>query len=402
MRGRVYWALAVASAVTVAACSEKLAGPADCPALCPGGSAVALDTVLSPLGGLDSVYPGYISATASQAVLATNALPAIDARAVYKFTKRPDSVSVAGPRAYVIDSIAFTFGLLARDTLTTGIGLRLFRLPATIDSTTNFAAVTSADTPANLIATFSVPDSVKPGGLVRILLVGPVLNQLVIPAADSGVLAIGIGVDATTPTGVRLTGAAVTTNPPTFVTYVTAAGVDTSVGRTSISQLLTFSTWVAPPLPPPPPDALVLGDVPSSRSILRFRLTPFLRDSATIVRATLELLPQQPVLGLNNSPTRVIARPVLSDLGAKSPLDNTALNAGFTDVVNGFADTIRVEIAQSVRGWQGPAGRNQAVILGVTPEGASFGRPIVSSTRSATGQPRLRITYLKVFPFERP
>jgi hypothetical protein len=43
------------------------------------------------------------------------------------------------------------------------------------------------------------------------------------------------------------------------------------------------------------------------------------------------------------------------------------------------------------------------VFLSLLPEAASFTRPVFGSTRSGTvGAPRLRITYLKPFPFENP
>jgi hypothetical protein len=43
------------------------------------------------------------------------------------------------------------------------------------------------------------------------------------------------------------------------------------------------------------------------------------------------------------------------------------------------------------------------MFLSLLPEGASFTRPVFGSTRSGTvGGPRLRITYLKPFPFENP
>jgi hypothetical protein len=69
----------------------------------------------------------------------------------------------------------------------------------------------------------------------------------------------------------------------------------------------------------------------------------------------------------------------------------------------GTADTVRLDVTPIVRLWQSSTERPDAVFLRLLPEAASFTRPVFGSTRSgAVGAPRLRITYLKTFPFENP
>jgi hypothetical protein len=68
-----------------------------------------------------------------------------------------------------------------------------------------------------------------------------------------------------------------------------------------------------------------------------------------------------------------------------------------------MADTIRLDLTPIVRLWQTDDERPEAVFLSLLPEAASFSRPVFGSTRSAApGPPRLRLTYLKPFPFENP
>ena len=148
-----------------------------------------------------------------------------------------------------------------------------------------------------------------------------------------------------------------------------------------------------------PAGSLVLGDAPSSRSIVRFPWPEVLRDSATIIRATLELVPQQPILGVRTEATGIIAQAILADLGAKSPL-NPSYAVGLA-IPNGTTDTVRTEIATIVRLWQGASTTPTSVFLRSSPEAGSFGRPVFLSTTTG-GPPRLRVTYLKPFKFERP
>jgi hypothetical protein len=64
---------------------------------------------------------------------------------------------------------------------------------------------------------------------------------------------------------------------------------------------------------------------------------------------------------------------------------------------------VRLDMTAIVRRWQTASERPEAVFLSLFPEGASFTRPVFGSTRSGTvGAPRLRITYLRPFPFENP
>jgi hypothetical protein len=217
--------------------------------------------------------------------------------------------------------------------------------------------------------------------------------------------AIGIAISAAAPTGVRL-GSTGGGTGASFASYVTAQGVADSVtGRKqTITRTPAFNTFVTQTPLVPDPALLTVGGEPSSRALLRFDLPDRLEDSADIVRATLELVPSVPILGLPTDPSLLVAKAVLADLGAKSPVttDNTFWA---TDTLTpGASDTVRLDVTNLVRLWQSTAAeRPEAIFVSLLPEASTFMRAQFGSTRSpGVGAPRLRVTYMLAFPFENP
>ena len=402
--------LALLAALVSAGCQEKLTAPADCPALCPGGSPEVFDEVISPIAGADSSFRGYVQPASAAALLVSNGLDGFETRAIMRFLRRGDSVTVRDTaRSYTIDSVALGFNLLARDTTLPSLRVLLYRIPISIDTTTTYAAVDPAFVPGNLIRTIVVPDTLKRGS-VRTVFSGVDLNSVLIPPADTGVLALGIRIDSPDTTGIRL-GSSASGTGAVFVTYATLDVPDTGTARLrTFSSPPTFNSFVTPPQPVPDTTLLVVGGEPSSRALLRFELPPHIRDSATIVRATLELTPVAPISGLPTDPARLQARAVLADLGAKSPVSATAGRSGLfpppADTVEAGATTVSLEAVRLVETWLTPTTRPSALMLAFAPdiEAASFSRPVFYSTRAADPavRPRLRISYLRAFPFENP
>ncbi len=385
---------------TVLACQEKLTSPADCPALCPGGQLQVIDTVLTALPGGDSTYVGYVARGSGNSLRVSSQLPASEDRAVIRFIPRPDSVSVSGTlQAYTIDSVALAFSLLARDTLVSGLKLFLYRLPVSVDSNTTFADVDPLLVPANLVDSIVVDDTLKRGRL-RAVVDGADLSRVALPAADSGVLALGIRIEAVSPTGVRLGSLASGSTLPEFITYVHADVADPSLQQQLIRRTPAFNTFVSQSTPALDPNLLIVGDAPAARAIVRFALPAHLRDSATIVRATLELIPASPLFGLPNDSVLVVARGVVADIGSKSPLLSSPTPA--VALVEGSSDTVRVDLVSLVQAWQGSIGLDNSLFVMIAPEASSFSRPVFHSTRSGGGSPRLRISYLPQFSFEGP
>ncbi len=113
------------------------------------------------------------------------------------------------------------------------------------------------------------------------------------------------------------------------------------------------------------------------------------------------LTPVAPIAGVPNIGTTATARGVLSDQGAKSPL--VPLLTASTALTVGSADSVTLEVIELVKTWQLPENPPaQAFFLSLQPEASSFTRPVFASTRSASGAPRLRITYVAPLDFQEP
>jgi hypothetical protein len=283
-----------------------------------------------------------------------------------------------------------------------GLKIFLYRLPATVDSNTTFAEVEAAFVPSAIIDSFLVDDSVPTKRLVRTLKDAD-LAKVAIPAADSGVLAIGVQIRADGPTGVRLGGSLSGSSTPTFRSFIKVLDDDTTYART-FTPSIRFNTFVSQVSSAPPDQAvLTIGGAPSNRSIIRFPWPALLRDSAQLVRATLQLVPAEVVNGLPGDTAFLVARPALADLGGKS---STASDAAYASVVNllpGDTDTLGFEVRRALLLWQGEDGLPPMFMVQMAPEASSFTVARLGSTRSAQDlRPRLRVTYTLTYPFGNP
>ncbi|HEV7365773.1 MAG TPA: hypothetical protein VGN76_07995 [Gemmatimonadales bacterium] len=396
----------LAAGVLLAGCEEKLTTPGQCPALCPGGESQVFDEVIEPITGADSSFRGYIQPYQSHALLVSNGLLGFEERGVIRFSRRPDSVGVRDTlRAYTVDSVVLGLSVVARDTSLNGVQVELYRLPPLIDSTTTYTALDPAFVPSNLVATIGLPDTVN-FGPIRTLLQGADLATVAIPPADSGVLALGVRVVSPTPTGLRLGSIAAGTGA-TFTTYATLDVPDTGTAKLRTLGLSPqFNSSLAAVPQADDSTVLAVGGAPSARALLRFALPPRIRDSATIVRATLELTPVTTITGLPSDPVRLEARTVLADLGAKSPLGSALGRVPADTIPAGTSGLISMEAVRLVQLWQGTPSRPSALMLSLAPEleSASFSSPVFYSSRAADPalRPRLHISYLLEFPFEKP
>jgi hypothetical protein len=386
-------------------CQEKLTAPADCPALCPGGIAQVFEEVVYPISGSDSSFRGYVQPYNSAALLVSNGLQGQEQRAIMRFPALSDSVTVRDTlRSYVIDSVALSLTVIARDTNVNGLQFDLYRLPPTIDTATSFSDVDASFSPPNLVAQIPVADSVN-AGVVRVVLRGPDLAKVAFGPADGGVLALGVRVNAPVVTGARL--GASGSLAGVFTTYATADIPDTGTAKLRTFALpAAFSSYVPALQQAADSTMLSIGGEPSARAIMRFDLPARIKDSANIVRATLELTPVAPIEGLPTDPLRLQGRAVLADLGAKSPVNNAAGLIPVDTIESGTGGTVSLEAVRLVNQWVGASPQPATLILSVAPEqeAAIFSRPVFYSSLAADSavRPRLRISYLLSFPFENP
>ena len=408
------WVAGVTGLIGVmTACQEKLTSPADCPALCPGGSVQVFDTVVPALALRDSSFPahkdsanGYVARGQGAALLVSNGFEASEDRAVYRFAARGDSIAVRDTlRPYAVDSAVLNLALIARDTLVDGLKVYLYRLPSTVDSTVTFADVESQLVDSNLIDSIAVPDTVN-SGAIHTTLRGADLDRLRLTPGGDSVLAIGLRMAAVTPTGIRV-GAMGSGTAASFTSYVTVDVPDTGAVRNQTMIRSTAFNAFLTQSPVVPDDTLLLvGGEPASRALVRFGLTDAFLDSTTIVRATLELTPARPIIGLPTDAAAIQVLAVIADLGAKSPLTND-VNFIRQDTLPAVqSDTVKIEMTRIVQLWQSSRSRPQSIFLRLIPEGATFARAAFFSTRSPSGgvlvAPRVRITFQRAFPFENP
>jgi len=398
------WVAAVIGlAAAMTGCQERLTAPAECPALCPGGTAKVFDTIVPALQGRDSSFTGYVDRGRGTALLTSNGFAASEDRAIYRFVPRGDSITVRDTlRAYTVDSVLLSLTLVARDTLVNGLTVYLYRLPSTVDSTATFAEVEPLLSDVNLIDSIAVPDSVNTGAITTVVRGADVARVALPPGGDS-VLAIGVRIAAGTPTGIRL-GSLASSSAATFTSYVTVDVPDTgSVRNQTLNRATGFNIFVTQDPVVPVDSLLTVGGEPSSRALVRFGLSDQFLDSSTIVRATLELVPVRPIIGLPTDPAVIQVLAVVGDLGAKSPLTTDVTFIRQDTLPQIQSDTVRVEVTRIVQLWQGTRSRPQSVFLRIAPEAATFARAVFGSTRTpALGVPRLRITYQRSFPFENP
>jgi hypothetical protein len=168
-----------------------------------------------------------------------------------------------------------------------------------------------------------------------------------------------------------------------------------------------FNTFVTQTSIVPDDTLLLVGGEPASRALVRFSLSDAFLDSTTIVRATLELTPARPIIGLPTDPSIIQTLAVIADLGAKSPLTSDVTFIRQDTLPSVQSDTVTIEMTRIVQLWQSSRSRPQSIFLRLIPEGATFARPAFFSTRSPSGggvlvAPRLRITFQRAFPFENP
>ncbi len=388
-------------ALGLAACQEKLTTPGGCPELCPSDNLVIEDVVLE--AQLDSTYTGFLGAGEGSRLLLANGLGGEDYISVVRFARRNDSITVRDTlRPFAIDSVLLTVNLEGRDPAAAGLTIEVYKLPASIplDASTTHAEVAAALVPERRIRVVPIANDFASGAL-RMAFSGSELDAIAFAPEDDNVLRLAFRLVAPEPTGVLLASSATGSTGPGFITFTRVALADTTI-RQPLPRIVQFQTSLdATPSPAPSPDLLTVGGAPSSRAILRFVLPPRIRDSAEIIRATLQLVPVAPFSGMTGDSASLDTRGVFSDLGAKSPRISSAEALIVRKrLVAGSADTLFVEVTPVVRLWATDPAPPAALFLALDPEASSFTLAQFGSSRIPGARPTLRITYALPYPFE--
>jgi hypothetical protein len=392
----------LAATLLLGACTEKLTAPGECPGLCPSDNLEVRDTVITATR--DSGYVGFVPAGGGSRLLAANGYAGLDLIPIIRFARAVDSITIEDTlRPAVLDSVMLFVTVTLRDPAATGLALEFFKLPAavTTDSGTTHAEVAAALTPERLVASVPLPDTLT-NGEVRVVLAGADLARLAFAPEDDKVLRLAYRLQAPTPTGIGIASQAGGSAAPGFVSFMRVVLPDTTISRT-IPRTIQYGGFVtSAPANAPSPDELLLGGWPSRRAILRFDLSPMLRDTARIIRATLELTPSEPIAALPGDTARLDVRGVFSDLGPKSPRISGTGGALIltTLLTNGSAAPVMVEVSPIATLWTSESGVPPVLMVTLAPEAATFGTARFGSSRVPGLEPRLRLTFAMPYPFE--
>jgi hypothetical protein len=166
------------------------------------------------------------------------------------------------------------------------------------------------------------------------------------------------------------------------------------VRKDSLSAIL--DTYLGLDEPLPPPDVFEVGGIPTARSFLKVALPTAFVSSSDVIRATLLLVPSEPVLGAPGDTIVVRADAIYADVGPKSPFIVPATDTSygsFATVPVGSTDTIRIDVTSIMRLWRTSSAAPRAFMLRTVPEASSLGLIRVQSSRVPGLAPGLRLTY---------
>lgn len=421
------------------ACTEQVTAPGVCPNFCPGGAIDIKDTIFRDVFQRDSAFRGYVRADEAELMTVADLPGIVDSRAVFVMNAMLTRVTpTAGDTSTVpisVDSARLRIIVVRRDANAANLRLKLYRLPLTIDSSSTFAQldpyfggpVIDSVNVSDLLARPPIGDTATVriwGDTIRTDSAGHTLQiargdsslivyfdldttQAPFVMADSGKLAWGVRVAADSLASAALGANDVFDRDPLirwFYHYTipdTLATPDSVVHDDRLRETV-FDSFVFDPPHPPLDDNLTVGGAPSARSLLRVAMPAFLHDSFDVVRATVILVPVAPVLGAPGDSFVVRARPILTDLGAKSPISSQGAFYGGATIRIGSADTVRIELSDLIRAWALDTSATTAIMLDQLPEAASYTEIRFYSSRTPAFRPALHVTYVKRFPFGTP
>ena len=439
---RLGWPLVL---LALAACTENTTSPGVCPNFCPSGSISIQDTIFATIIERDSSFRGYIQAYQGALMTAADSPGVVDSRPFFT-TQAFGSMRIAPNPGdtttvpFVVDSVRLRLIIARRDKQATNLRLKLFQVPLTADSTSDFASLDPYFTaPAvdsvsisGLLATAGATDtavtrfwrsicaacidSVRVDSAGNVLLMQPDSSLLVylkldtlqapLSEPDSGRLAYGIRVAADSFASVSVAaeqaGAGAGPRVNRYYHYTIPDTVSTkpdSVVHLNREIGPRFDSFVFEPPSAAIDSNLTVGGVPSARTLLRVAMPKFLHDSIDIVRATLILVPVSAVRGVPSDSFAIEARNLTADLGAKSPLGGTFVN---TFMHIGSADTVWIELTNLVRTWSLDTTQVTSLFLTQVPEASSYTQARFYSTRAPAFRPALHVTYVHRFQFGAP
>ncbi len=398
---RRWWLLGIV--LVAGACQESLTSPGACPDYCPAARLQVRDTVLTGALTREEWFRGYVAADRAISMQAASDGSQELSRVVVRFLPLGDSVTVGSERLFIaaVDSFRLRFSLIRRRRDVSGLEVRLHRLPVGVDTTWAFADLDPFFQDSTLVGTIVIPDSVLVDTVATVDSLVTIVpgDAFPLPAQDSQRVAVGLAIRSDQAGYADFSTRQGTQGQSLVVRYVSVDSSGTLVSREE-SRFGDFDTFVARPVPAPAATAVAVGGTPAARAFLRLIVPDTILQRASIVRATLLLVPTTPALGAPGDSINLRAFGLEADYGPKSrflPAPADTIIRGAVKVAVGSPDTIRIDVTHIVRPWQADTTRPRSILLGIVPEAATLSELHLATSRSAGPKPAIRVTYVPLF-----
>jgi hypothetical protein len=450
------------------ACVEEPTAPARCPDFCPGNQLVTVESLFTDAISRDSVFQGYVL-PAGAGFLVGTAEGGIDSRPITgmlpfgSLRVMLDSADTA-TGAIVPDSMKLMVRFLRPDTASRNLRLSFYQLPDSIDSTKTFAdlAPAFAGPPLRVVNVDSLlglssrrdsvtGDTVLVNGTTDTATSFVQNTQHVVAlrlkfdsahtpfnAADSGRLSLGVVVTADNKPTVTFGSFETGLGPsmswfyrvdsagklirPDSIFYKCNPPPATSIPcpQHPLDSILVqsgFDSFVYTAPAVPPDSNLLIGGVPSTRSLLRINFPKHIRDSSQVIRAQLLLIPTATAPLLTSDSVIVVANRVAADFGLKSPMVGDTILGASAPFTGNPSDTVRIELTTLYRFWQFDTTQTTSLYLRLLAlrrasvdttgrllsiEGGTFTTLRFYSSRNAAFRPMIRLTYVPRIKFGAP
>ena len=400
------WITVTALGFVVLACTENIEAPAQCPDFCPPERIVIIDSVFTGVVVGDSAFRGYVTSFNAPVMQFVTEGSTLETRGVTRFREFSTFFAGGGDTILSLDSFRIVIQMNRRDTTVSGLTLDLYQLPPDVDSTTRFDDLDPFFVDSNRITTYPVEDTIFTANDTAIDTAFTGEVTIVFPAsqmpgvgADGSVASVGWSLQSPSDTYLDI-GTSEGGEWPVIGRYFT---VESSSGDTTNQfvgdEPTEFDTFLAADPVPLVDSLLVIGGVPSARSIIRFDLPPAIRDSSDIVKATLVMVMSEPVAAVPNDGGTLRARAVSRDVGQKSPrgdVISVVAGSGAVVLLAGEFDTVRLDITDIMVTWTLDSIFPRTIMLNAAPEAGRMFETRLFSSRS-TQPPILLLSYIPPF-----
>jgi hypothetical protein len=379
------------------ACVEDIVAPGICPEFCPATQIEIVDSVFTVSIDRDSSFVGYLP-THQAATIQLTTGGVVESYGVIRYFPFDDEVSVDTASSdlrpvLAVDSFNLRIDFDARSSGTGEFEFVLFRLPVSVDSTTTYAELQSFFNDSTELTSVLVTGDAAADS-IGVVIAGDAFPTL---EEDSSVAAIGISIRSVEPAFVNLKTRDRSFQYLQIVRFVQVDSADGQPAARMDTTRTAFDTFVFPELPAAGPTALPVGGSPSSRTFMHVSLPSRVVDSSSVVRATLLLVPSEPVVGAPGDSIRILAEGLAADIGPKSPIkqvpaDSIGAFSGLALV--GSTDTLRIDVTHIIAPWRNDPSAARAMMLRAFREGGTLSEFRFNSSMSLVGAPTLHITFI--------